>query len=53
MKSMVRVEEVARRLGLSTAAVYHHVRRGHIPVNRVGRLLYFDWEKIIETMEGK
>lgn len=48
---MVRVEEVARRLGLSPAAVRHHVRRGHLPANRIGRLMFFDWEEVIKSVK--
>jgi excisionase family DNA binding protein len=51
-KVLMRVEDVARRLGLSPAAVRHHVRRRHLPAYRIGRLMFFNWEEIVRKMKG-
>lgn len=48
MREFVRPETAARQLGMSRRALYHHIRRGHIPAYRIGRLFYIDTREMEE-----
>lgn len=51
MREFVRPPEAARRLSMSKIALYHHIRRGHIPAHRIGRLLYIDMREVEEALQ--
>ncbi len=47
---LLRVEELAERLGVPKSQVYRQVELGKWPVVRVGRYLRFPWPDILEHL---
>lgn len=49
---MIDAAELARRLSLSKTQVYRLAARGELPCLRVGGVVRFDWQKILDAKEG-
>lgn len=52
MATLVRVEEVAAKLGVSRARCYELIRKGLLPAVRLGRQLRVDPTQLDEWLRG-
>ncbi len=50
--TLLRVPEVARRLGLTTDRIYELAREGTLPAVRIGRQLRFDPARLQAWIDG-
>lgn len=53
MTKLLRPEDVAEMLGVKKSTVYQWSHRGYIPHIKLGKLLRFDEEAVIEWLEKK